>query len=49
LLGGGEVNWEAIGSIGEAVGAIGVIVSLLYLATQVTDRWNEPLAVKTLR
>jgi hypothetical protein len=49
LLGGGEMNWEAIGSIGEAVGAIGVIVSLLYLATQMTDRWNEPLAAKPLR
>ncbi len=29
------MNWEAIGSIGEALGAIGVVVSLLYLATQI--------------
>jgi hypothetical protein len=29
------VNWEAIGAIGEIVGAGGVIVSLLYLAVQV--------------
>ena len=29
------MNWEAIGAIGEFVGAGGVIVSLLYLATQI--------------
>ncbi len=29
------MNWEAIGSVGEAAGAIGVIVSLIYLAAQV--------------
>lgn len=29
------MNWEAIGAIGELVGAVGVIFSLLYLATQV--------------
>jgi len=29
------VNWEAIGAIGEIVGATGVIVSLLYLAVQI--------------
>ena len=29
------MNWEAIGSVAEVVGAIGVIVSLLYLAIQV--------------
>jgi len=29
------MNWEAIGAIGEMVGAAGVIVSLLYLAVQV--------------
>ena len=29
------MNWEALGSIGEIVGAAGVIVSLLYLAGQV--------------
>ncbi|MGR8946691.1 MAG: hypothetical protein ACU84Q_01500 [Gammaproteobacteria bacterium] len=29
------MNWEAIGAISEVVGAIGVIVSILYLATQI--------------
>jgi hypothetical protein len=29
------VNWEAIGAIGEVIGAIGVIVTLGYLAVQV--------------
>ncbi|MEH6588586.1 MAG: hypothetical protein V7720_18700, partial [Halioglobus sp.] len=29
------MNWEAIGAIGEVVGGIGVIVTLLYLALQV--------------
>jgi len=29
------VNWEVIGAIAEIVGATGVIVSLLYLATQI--------------
>jgi len=29
------MNWEALGAIGEIVGAIGVIVSLVYLATQI--------------
>jgi hypothetical protein len=35
LLGGGDVNWDAIGAIAEAIGAAGVIASLLYLASQV--------------
>lgn len=29
------MNWEAIAAIGQAIGAVGVIVSLLYLAGQV--------------
>lgn len=29
------MNWEAIGAIGEVAGAIGVIVTLIYLATQI--------------
>jgi hypothetical protein len=29
------LNWEAIGAVGEAAGATGVIVSLIYLAAQV--------------
>jgi len=28
------VNWEAIGAIGEIAGALGVIVTLIYLAIQ---------------
>ncbi|MGR8949745.1 MAG: hypothetical protein ACU84Q_17015 [Gammaproteobacteria bacterium] len=29
------MNWEAVGSIAEVVGALGVVVSLLYLALQI--------------
>ena len=29
------MNWEAIGAIGEIVGAIAVVGSLIYLATQI--------------
>jgi len=29
------MNWEAIGAIGEVVGAAGVIASLMYLAVQI--------------
>jgi len=29
------MNWDAIGSIGEIIGALGVIISLIYLATQI--------------
>ena len=28
------MNWEAIGAIGEIIGAAGVIITLLYLASQ---------------
>ena len=31
----GPMNWEAIGAVGETVGGIGVIVTLIYLAIQV--------------
>jgi hypothetical protein len=30
-----EMNWDAIGAVAELVGAVGVIVTLIYLATQV--------------
>ena len=30
------MNWEAIGAIGEIVGAIAVVATLVYLARQVT-------------
>jgi hypothetical protein len=29
------VNWDAIGAVGEALGAIAVLVTLMYLATQI--------------
>jgi hypothetical protein len=31
------VNWEAAGAIGEIVGAIGVLATLIYLAVQIRD------------
>ena len=31
------MNWEAMGAIGEVVGAVGVIATLAYLATQIRD------------
>ena len=29
------MNWEAIGAIGEVIGALGVIFTLIYLASQI--------------
>jgi hypothetical protein len=29
------MNWEAIGAIGEIIGALAVVLSLIYLATQI--------------
>ena len=29
------MNWDAIGAIAELLGAVGVIASLVYLATQI--------------
>ncbi len=34
------MNWEAIGAIGEIAGAIGVIVTLMYLAIQLRQNTN---------
>ena len=34
------MNWEAIGAIGEVAGAIGVIVTLIYLAAQIRQSNN---------
>jgi hypothetical protein len=31
------MNWDAIGAVGETVGALGVLVTLVYLATQIRD------------
>jgi hypothetical protein len=35
------VNWEAIGAIAELLGAVGVIASLVYLATQVRQSRDQ--------
>jgi hypothetical protein len=35
------MNWEAAGAIGEVVGAIAVVISLLYLATQIRTQNSE--------
>lgn len=32
------MNWDAIGAIGETIGAAAVVVSLLYLAVQIRDQ-----------
>ena len=29
------MNWDAIGAVGEIVGALAVVISLIYLATQI--------------
>jgi hypothetical protein len=35
------MNWDAIGAIAELLGAIGVIASLVYLATQIRQSWDQ--------
>lgn len=35
------MNWNALGAIGEIIGAVGVIVSLLYLASQVRNNSRQ--------
>ncbi|MEQ8693873.1 MAG: hypothetical protein RIC85_00900 [Gammaproteobacteria bacterium] len=35
------MNWEAIGAVGEIVGALGVILTLAYLAAQVRQNTEE--------
>ena len=44
------MNWEAIGAVGELVGAAAVFISLLYLATQIKDsrRSDQIVASATL-
>ena len=34
------MNWEALGAIGELIGAVTVLVTLLYLAKQIRDNSN---------
>jgi len=38
---GSRMNWDAIGAIGEIVGAAGVVVSLVYLAAQIRNQNRE--------
>jgi hypothetical protein len=35
------VNWEAIGAIGEIVGAVAVVLSLIYLAAQIRQNTQQ--------
>ncbi len=44
------MNWEAIGAVGELLGAIGVILTLLYLATQIRQNTmsNRQAALQTI-
>ena len=35
------VNWEAVGAIGETVGALAVVITLVYLATQIRSQNRE--------
>jgi hypothetical protein len=39
------MNWEAFGAIAEVVGALGVLVTLIYLATQIRDNTRSLHAV----
>ena len=35
------MNWDAIGAVGEIIGALGVVLSLVYLATQIRSQNSE--------
>jgi len=35
------MNWDAVGAIAELLGAIGVIASLVYLATQIRQSRDQ--------
>ena len=35
------MNWDAIGAVGETVGALAVVISLVYLATQIRNQNRE--------
>jgi hypothetical protein len=47
--GGTIVNWDVMGSIGEVAGAIGVIVSLVYLAIQIRQNsaWLKSTVIES--
>lgn len=38
------MNWEAIGAIGEIIGALAVFLSLIYLARQIRNQNRESMA-----
>ena len=35
------MNWEMISAVGQMLGAIGVIISIVYLATQIRNQNKE--------
>jgi hypothetical protein len=37
----GALNWEAIGAIGELIGALAVVLSLIYLGFQITQNTRQ--------
>jgi hypothetical protein len=37
----GEINWDAIGALGEIAGSVGVFISLIYLAVQMRSSASE--------
>ena len=41
MIVGGAVNWEAVGAIAESVGALGVILSLIYVGLQVRQNTQQ--------
>lgn len=43
------MNWEAIGAVGEIIGAMAVVLSLIYLAIQVRQNSNMARAESQLR
>lgn len=38
------MNWDAIGAVGELVGAVAVVVTLVYLALQIRHNTNQSRA-----
>lgn len=42
------LNWEALGSMAELLGAIGVIATLIYLSAQIRQNSNQLRGVATV-
>ncbi len=42
------MNWEAIGAVGEMLGAVGVIVTLVYFGLQIR-RYSQQMQIQNLR